>query len=236
MSNPTNKILIQGMIKAGNGGHTKPSPTPLSTPIPVSPVNNQHFPPYPRKLTLTWQPVTGATEYSATLQFLCTTAQGKTWLTKPAISATTTTLAVDFPANVPGRWSVKAIDSTGAHTPSPDSAWSTFDFTVQILDTPTLVSPPNGQVFNHYPRNTTLAWNPVPNATGYVVQVDACQDRQICPNSIWQTVQKLIIQTTAFTFNFNGAQPGRWCVFAIDSTDAHQQSTPSAWSIFTYTI
>ncbi len=224
------------MARAGDGGYKKPAPTPLATPIPVSPINNQQFPPYPRKLTMTWQPVSGATEYSVTVQFYSNTASGKTWLTKPAVTSTTNTLTVDFPANIPGRWSVKALDSTGAHTPSADSAWSTFDFTVQTLQTPTLVSPPNGQVFNHYPRSTTLAWNPVPNATGYVVTVDCCQDRQILPGSIWQTVQKTIVPTTAFTFNFNGAQPGRWCVFAIDSTNTRQQSAPSAWSIFTYTV
>ena len=234
MSKPINKIIIQGM-RRGEGSGGKSSPTPLPTPVPLSPVNNQHFPPYPRKLTMTWQPVTGATEYSVTVQFYSNTPTGKTWLTKPAVTTTATTLTVDFPANIPGQWSVKALDSTGAHTPSPDSAWSTFDFTVQTLNAPTLVSPSNGQVFNHYPRTTTLAWNPVPNATGYVVTVEACQDRQICPNSIWQTVQKQIVPTNAFTFNFNGAQPGRWSVFAIDSTNAHQQSSPSAIYTFIYT-
>jgi hypothetical protein len=187
-------------------------------------------------LTLVWKPVAAATEYSITVQFYSNTPQGKTWLTKPAVTSVATTLTVDFPANVPGRWSVKAIDSTGAHTPSGDSAWSDFDFTVQTLDTPTLVSPVNNQVFSHYPRTTTLAWNPVAGATGYVVTVDACLDRQVSSGSVWQNVQKLIVPTNAYTFNFNGAQPGRWCVFAIDSTNAHQQSAPSPWRIFTYTV
>jgi hypothetical protein len=226
--------MVSGLVR--EGGAIKQAPTPLSTPTPISPVNNERFPPYPRKLTMTWQPVEGATDYSVTVQFYSNTAQGKTWLTKPPVTTPSTTLTVDFPSNVPGRWSVKALDSTNKHTASADSAWSTFDFTVQILDTPILVSPPNGQVFNHYPRATTLAWNPVAGATGYVVTVEACQDRQILTGSIWQTVQKVIVQSTAFTFNFIGAQPGRWCVFAIDSTNAHQQSTPSAWSTFSYTV
>lgn len=87
------------------------SPYQHQYPFPQLTVNTS--PPYPRKLTLTWMPVTAATEYSVTVQFYSNTPQGKTWLTKPAVTATLTTLTVDFPANVPGRWSVKAIDSTG---------------------------------------------------------------------------------------------------------------------------
>lgn len=236
MSKPIDKIIVQGMIRAGDGGGAKPAPTPLATPQIVSPINGQHFPPYPRTLTMVWNPVTGATGYIVTVQFLSNTAQGKTWLTKPPYTTNAATLTINFPANIPGRWFVKAVDSTGVHTQSSDSQWGDFDFTVQVLDTPKLVSPTDGQVFSHYPRTTTLAWNPVTGATGYVVQVDCCQDRQILPGSIWQTVQKTIVNTTAFTFNFNGAQPGRWCVFAIDSTNSHQQSPPSAWRIFKYTV
>jgi hypothetical protein len=219
----------------GGGGH-KPAPTPLSVPEPVSPVNNQHFPPYPRKVSLLWKSVTGATGYSVTVQFLTNSPQGQNWLTKPPYTATATSLTVDFPANVPGRWCVKALDSTGAHTSSTDSQWSTFDFTVQILDTPILVSPVEGQVFSHYPRRTTLSWNPVAGANGYVVTVDCCRDREISAGSVWQTVQKTIVDTTAFSFDFNGAQPGRWCIFAIDNTNAHQQSPPSAWRTFRFTV
>ncbi len=185
---------------------------------------------------MTWKPVTGATGYSVTVQFLSNTPQGKTWLTKPTYITASTQLKVDFPSNVPGRWCVKALDSTGVHTESPTSQLCDFDFSVPILETPKPVSPVNGQIFSHYPRSTTLAWNPVAGATGYVVQVDCCQDREISNGSKWQTVQKTIVNTTAFTFNFNGAQPGRWSVFAIDSTNNHQQSTPSQWSVFKYTV
>jgi hypothetical protein len=234
VSKPINKVTVSGIITAqGSGGH---KPSPLATPEPVSPINGQHFPAFPRKLTMTWKPVNGANGYSVTVQFYSNTPQGKTWLTKPAYNTTSTQLTVDFPSNVPGRWCVKALDSTGARPASPDSQLCDFDFTIPVLATPQLVSPVNGQVFSHYPRVTTLAWNPVAEATGYVIQVDACQDRDILPGSIWQTVQKTIVDTNAFTFNFNGAQPGRWSVFAIDSSNNHQQSTPSQWNTFKYTV
>jgi hypothetical protein len=235
VSKPIDKIIISGMIRAGNGAGSH-KPAALTAPEPISPINGQHFPPYPRTLTMVWKPVTYATGYGVTVQFLSNTPQGKNWLTKPAYTTTSTQLTVDFPANIPGRWCVKALDSTGAHSESPDSQLCDFDFTVQILETPKPVSPINGQIFSNYPRTTTLAWNPVPEATGYVVQVDCCQDREVLSGSIWQTVQKTIVNSTAFTFNFNGAQPGRWSVFAIDSTNKHQQSAPSQWSIFKYTV
>jgi hypothetical protein len=230
----SDKIKISRMMRGE--GHTKPIPTPLATPEPVSPINNQHFLPYPRTLNMVWKAVTGATGYIVTVQFYSNTPNGKTWLTKAPLNVTSTSVTVDFPSNVPGRWSVSAVDSTGAHTQSPESQWSTFDFTVQILETPKLLSPVNGQTFSNYPRKTTLAWNPVPNATGYVVTVDYCPDRQALSTSKWQNQIKTIVPTNSYTFDFKGAQPGRWCVFAIDSTNAHQQSEPSPWSNFNYTV
>jgi hypothetical protein len=224
------------MLRAGDGGHINPNPTPLAIPELVSPINNQHFPPYPRTLNLAWKAVPGATGYVVTLQFYSNTPQGKTWLAKPPFTVTGTSMMVDFPANVPGRWCISAVDSTGAHTTSPDSSWGTFDFTVLILDTPTLVSPVDGQVFSNYPRRTALSWKPVGGATGYFVTVDCCLDRQVSPASKWQNVLKGTVQDTSLTFDFVGAQPGRWSVMAIDNTNGHQQSATTSWRNFSYTI
>jgi hypothetical protein len=208
----------------------------LPAPIPVSPINGQHLP-LPRKLTLVWNAVPGATGYTVTVQWYSNTPQGKTWLTKPTLTTASTSLTVDFPACCPGRWCVRAEDANGWKRASVDSQWSDFDFTIQILETPTLISPANGQVFSNYPRKTTLTWRAVANATGYVVVVDACQDCQVTNTSIWQSVvPKTIVQSTSLTFDFAGAQPGRWCVFAINSANAYQQSEPSAWNNFSYTV
>jgi hypothetical protein len=231
-----NRIQTSRMMR-GDGGHATPAPTPLGIPELVSPINGQHFIPFPRKLTMVWKPVPYANGYVVTVQFYSNTPQGKTWLTKPAYNAASTSLTVDFPCNVPGRWCVHAIDSTGAHTPSLDSGWGTFDFTVLVLATPVLVSPLNDQVFANYPRKTVLVWQPVSGATGYYLTVDACTSpAPINANSVWQNVVKGTVQGTSFTFDFVGAQPGRWNVMAIDSTDDHQQSEVSAWSNFAYKI
>lgn len=114
------------------GGPVKQAPTPLGIPELISPVNGQHFPPYPRTLTLAWKVVSGATGYVVTVQFYSNTPQGKTWLTKPPVNVASTSLTVDFPSNVPGRWCVRTVDNTGAHTPSPDSAWSNFDLNMLL--------------------------------------------------------------------------------------------------------
>jgi hypothetical protein len=225
------------MLRGDVGGPAKQAPTPLVTPEPVSPVNGQHFSPYPRTLTLVWKVVSGATGYVVTVQFYSNTPQGQTWLTKPPVNVASTSLTVDFPSNVPGRWCVSAVDSTGAHTPSPNSAWGDFDFTVLILDTPILVSPRDGQRFSNYPRKTTLTWKSVAGATGYFVTVDCCiSSPPVNAASKWQNVLKGTVQTTSITFDFVGAQPGRWCVMAIDSTNGHQQSAVSTWSNFTYSV
>jgi hypothetical protein len=214
-----NKIPISGLLR-GEGGMFSSLPAP----IPVSPINGQRLP-LPRKLTLVWNSVTGATGYTVTVQWYSNTPQGKTWLTKPPVTTTSTSLTVDFPACSPGRWCVRVEDANGWKRASVDSQWSDFDFTIQILETPTLISPVNGQIFSNYPRKTMLTWRAVANATGYVVTVDACRDRQVSSTSIWQSVlPKTIVQATSFTFDFAGASPGRWCVFAINSANAYQQS------------
>jgi hypothetical protein len=226
------KIPTANLFRTDGG-----SVSPLPAPIPVSPINNQHFPATPRKLRLEWTPVTGAGGYTVTLQWYSNTPQGKTWLAKSITFIGVTSAWVEFPANCPGRWCVRALRKENMENHSPDSPWSDFDFTIQILETPTLISPANSQSFSNYPRKTTLTWKAVPNATGYVVAVDACQDRQVSSSSIWQNVvPKTIVQATSFTFNFVGAQPGRWCVFAINSANAYQQSNPSAWNNFSYTV
>ena len=53
MSKPI-KVITSGLRTAqGGGGVYKPAP--LATPEPISPINGQHFPAYPRTLTMTWK-------------------------------------------------------------------------------------------------------------------------------------------------------------------------------------
>jgi hypothetical protein len=104
------------------------------------------------------------------------------------------------------------------------------------LTAPVQVSPTNGSVFNIFPRTTKVDWNPVPGAASYTVEVDCmscCQAGKWCTDvgKQYQTVPN--IQATDYTFNFVGAQPGRWRVWAVGANG--QQGPKSPWWGFTYT-
>jgi len=93
---------------------------------------------------------------------------------------------------------------------------------------PRQLAPANGTVFNHYPRRTILKWTTVPGAKSYGVEY------QYKYGNTWSgSIKKDDIQTNSYTFNFVGAQPGRWRVWAVKNNG---QSTPkTGWWEFRYT-
>jgi hypothetical protein len=100
-----------------------------------------------------------------------------------------------------------------------------------LLPAPVLVSPAEGAVFDYYPRQTTLKWEPVPGASTYEVETDYFAAGK------WQS--ELDGRTFAFTvaepeyrFEFVGAQPGRWRVRAV--TPDGQKGAQSTWRQFRY--
>ena len=104
------------------------------------------------------------------------------------------------------------------------------------LGTPQQVSPQSGSVFNYFPRKTTLQWKAVPGAASYTVEVDCFQ---CCQTGAWCTdvgqTFKIVpgLTATYYTFDFVGAQPGRWRVWAVGSNG--QESAKSGWWEFKYT-
>ena len=127
-------------------------------------------------------------------------------------------------------WHVKSRNAAGG-----ESGWSsTWTFTIASqlptpLPVPRQISPPDGAIFSNYPRWTHLEWAPVDRAVYYVVEVEFQYD------GVWSTVYGLPnIYATGYTFNFVGAQPGRWRVWAVDA--ASQEGAKSPWRQFTYTI
>lgn len=202
----------------------------LSTPILESPSNNTHFLHYPRATTLAWKLVTYANQYKLERQYY----SGGTWYTYSDIytNAPATSYTFNFVGDQPGRWRVTAYDTTGVHPASNPSNWRVFDFkTGAWLSAPTLVSPPNNINFYNYPRTTTLAWKPVPGASGYKVEISYF-------SGSWFPTE--ITTTNAwYTFNFVGAQPGRWRVSAIGGQSGgtlYWDSLYSAYRGFTYHI
>ena len=106
---------------------------------------------------------------------------------------------------------------------------------------PTLLA--DSFLFDIFPRVTTLVWNPVAGAVSYHVVTEfgnASETNPFCavPSEcgIW-TEQGLGSTTTnqlTYTFEFVGAQPGRWRVFALNAAGA--VISTSAYVYFAYLI
>lgn len=101
-----------------------------------------------------------------------------------------------------------------------------------MLPAPQQVGPINGKTFYHYPRQTKLMWYPVQGAESYTVEVDY-YDTDWVTNRGQTYILAPNIHQTSFFFNFIGAQPGRWRVWAVDSQGVAGQKSP--WWMFKYT-
>jgi len=104
------------------------------------------------------------------------------------------------------------------------------------LVAPTQLSPANGSVFEHYPRTTRLQWSPVPGAATYTVEIDAYDPGSgrwfsDLAGKPWDLVPN--IKETSYSFDFVGAQPGRWRVWAVDANGL--EGPQSGWWEFRYT-
>jgi hypothetical protein len=102
------------------------------------------------------------------------------------------------------------------------------------LSAPLQVAPANGSVFSNYPRTTTLQWEPVTGAASYWVEVDFYQPGVTSCTGGAVDVEPTNVPQTTFTFEFVGAQPGCWQVWASDA-DGHA-GHKSPWWEFSYTV
>lgn len=108
------------------------------------------------------------------------------------------------------------------------------------LPAPEQLSPEDNQVFDAFPRTTKLEWKPVEGAMSYGIEVDYCEYRKNtakCLNP--QALNGAFISSppekvprTSYEFNFIGAQPGRWRVWAVDRTG--REGFKSSWRTFVY--
>jgi hypothetical protein len=89
---------------------------------------------------------------------------------------------------------------------------------------------PNNAIFSGFPRRTTLNWTNVAGATSYGVEVQYCQSPGARNCSAWINTTT---STPTYTFDFIGAQSGRWRVWARDATG--RVSAVSEWRVFEYT-
>lgn len=226
----TDPVITGPATSDGTSAAAASAPTKLATPVLVSPNNGQALFNYPRVTTLAWKPVTGATQYIVERAYYDTT-----WRPYPNVIITgnqATSYTFTFVGDNPGHWRVTAL-ANNQSLPSNPSAWWNFSYSTGIkLSTPVLTSPANNSVFYHYPRTTTLAWKPVPGATTYRIERKYC-----IVNTCWNypLVNVTGSINSYYTFNFVGAQPGKWRVTAIGGY-GYFNSDPSVWRIFTFKI
>jgi hypothetical protein len=107
-----------------------------------------------------------------------------------------------------------------------------FTIGPQAFAVPKLFSPAAGASFEHFPRTTTVAWSEVPGAAAYIVEWDFKDDQG------WNSERSGALATLratepVATFQFVGAQPGRWRVWAVDADGG--AGPKSEWREFRYT-
>lgn len=204
--------------------------TPWGTPVLVSPISGTALYHYPRTTTLIWQPVVSATSYVVEAAYL----SGTTWIAYPPVTVTGNSNAFytfSFVGDQKGRWRVTAFNGTVYSSPS---AWWTFSYnTVPQMETPIQTNPANNVIFGHYPRALTLSWKMVPAAAGYKLEIAYCDSaKTTCVNYPVVTITDPL--QSDYTFEFVGAQPGKWRVTTLGGT-SYRDSTASGWRWFTFT-
>jgi hypothetical protein len=89
----------------------------------------------------------------------------------------------------------------------------------------------------YVPRTTVASWTTQPGAASYIVEVDCfhcCGDNRWCTDigSKWKIERN--IRTTTYSFDWVGAQPGRWRVWSMDANG--RQGPKSDWTNFDYSM
>lgn len=95
----------------------------------------------------------------------------------------------------------------------------------QQLSEPVMLSPTEGAVLDNLPRHTTLRWAPVSGAATYTVKVESCEASGCQDGTARPLKLATGLTSTSYTFEFVGALPGRWRVWAV-SADGHEGPKP----------
>jgi hypothetical protein len=105
-----------------------------------------------------------------------------------------------------------------------------------LLPAPVQLGPADGMSFDRYPRTTTLTWRPVAGAASYGVEIDCmgcCESGRWCADVGKQWKVEAAVTSTRYVFDFVGAQPGRWRVWAVGANGRGGER--SGWWEFRYT-
>lgn len=108
------------------------------------------------------------------------------------------------------------------------------------LAAPIQLSPADKVKLDYFPRATKLEWSPVEGAVSYTVEIDYCRggaeyDHECIdpqPFKLGDSLPMTGLVETNYEFNFLGAQPGRWRVWAVDQKGIEGFKSP--WRTFFY--
>jgi hypothetical protein len=136
-------------------------------------------------------------------------------------------------------------DNRGTHTVVVEGGTLNLS-SEETLPAPRLLAPDEGAVMNHYPRKTTVKWEPMIGAASYTLEIqflggsdsgatewcDLGEHLRYFPAAGY--VPPVRINTTSFSFNWIGANMGRWRVWAIDGSG--REGIKSEWRRFRFSI
>lgn len=125
---------------------------------------------------------------------------------------------------------VAAAEAGGLPLPQPRP-----DGSAAALAAPTPLSPLDGTVLDHFPRQTVMTWSPVPGAADYTVEVDCfacCKKDKWCSEVGEEYLVVPGVRITRYGVNFGANKQGRWRVWAVTSEGT--LGSKSDWSEFTY--
>lgn len=107
-----------------------------------------------------------------------------------------------------------------------------------VLPAPIQAWPEDGRIFDNYPRNAAVLWEPVRGAVSYTVELDClhcCVKGEWCSDlgKPWKIVRNIPPdRAPGYKFEFVGAQRGRWRVWAVDKSGGEGEK--SSWRTFRY--
>ena len=97
---------------------------------------------------------------------------------------------------------------------------------------PILRSPDDGSIFDNFPRKVDLAWDAVPAAAAYQLETEIQVNGPV-PNSIkWVPLNSTSVSENHATIEFNGANWGRWRIYAVDKVG--EETKKSDWRTFRF--
>ena len=100
------------------------------------------------------------------------------------------------------------------------------------LAAPIPIGPPDGAMFDSYPRRITCKWEPSAGAVSYLLEWDYMDQGAWHAESQGIPGAAYVVNGTELTFGFRSAQAGRWRVWPVN--DKGQRGNASEWRVFRY--